>query len=201
MKVPQIRYRIPTFYGDDNWHVVNRDDEDLSLTNPLGIYIGITTEVIPSLGAFTKLQSNWCWRHNFNGITYNRFYSTSEGSNGSTAYTSLGVGITSTSTYYSVSPGAIVEYAYLTAANGSSGTNITKRSISSIRFSSYNSIYFDPTIDYYPTTAQSAIVCKFKAQYIADLPTGLYTINDRTITWNTSHPTYILLYGQECFTA
>lgn len=201
MKVPQTRYKIPTFYGDDNWHVVNREDEDLSIANPLGIYIGITTEVSPSLGAFTKLQSNWCWRHNFASRTNNRFYSTSEGSNGSTAYTSLGVGITSTSTYYSVTPGAVVEYAYLTAANGSSGTNITKMTISSIRFSSYNSIYFEPTINYYPYTAQSAIVCKFKAQYIADLPTGLYTINDRTITWNTEHPTYILLYGQECFTA
>lgn len=201
MKVPQIRYNIPEFYGDANWHVVNRLDEDLSTKNPLGIFIGITTEVPSALGAFTKLQSNWCWRHNFSGITYNRFYSTSEGSNGSTAYTSLGVGITSTSTYYSVAPGSVVEYAYLTAANGSSGTNITKRAISSIRFSSYNSLYFEPTIDYYPYTAQSAIVCKFKAQYIADLPTGLYIINNRTITWNTSHPTYILLYGQECFVA
>ena len=201
MKVPQTRYRIPTFYGDDNWHVVNRDDEDLSITNPLGIYIGITTDVNPSLGAFTKLQSNWCWRHNFASLTYNRFYSTSEGSNGSTAYTSLGVGITSTSTYYSVTPGGVVEYAYLTAANNSSGTNVTKKAISSIRFSSYNSIYFEPTVDYVPSTSRSAIVCKFKAQYIADLPTGLYTINDRAITWNTEHPTYILLYGQECFIA
>lgn len=201
MKVPQIRYNIPNFYGDSNWHVVNRNDEDLSITNPLGIYIGITTEINPSLGVFTKLQSNWCWRHSFSSLTYNRFYSTSEGSNGSTAYTSLGVGITSTSTYYNVTPGAVVEYAYLTAANDSSGTNITKRAILSIRFSSYNSIYFEPTVDYVPSGALSAIICKFKAQYIADLPTGLYTINNRTITWNTSHPTYILLYGQECFVA
>ena len=65
MKVPQIRYKIPTFYGNDNWHVVNREDEDLSVKNPFAIYIGITTEVDPLFGAFTKLQSNWLWRHSF----------------------------------------------------------------------------------------------------------------------------------------
>ena len=36
MKIPQTRYRIPGFYGDNNWHIVNRPEQfPFSTTNPL----------------------------------------------------------------------------------------------------------------------------------------------------------------------
>lgn len=197
MKVPQTRYRIPTFYGDDNWHIVNREDEDLSITNPLGIYIGITTEVNPSLGAFTKLQSNWVWRHTFNSRNSSNFWSSdsANGSNGSTNPQSMGLNISSG--YNTVSSSNAITECYITSGSSSS----TKVTVSSISFSSYSDWYFTPSITAPNLSSNSAIVFKTAATYTADLPTQIYSINDRTITWNLTHPVCILLYGQECFTA
>ena len=197
MKVPQIRYKIPTFYGDDNWHVVNREDEDLSITNPLGIYIGITTEISPSLGTFTKLQSNWIWRHTFSSRNSSNFWSSdsANGSNGSTNPQSMSLNISSG--YNTVSPSTAITECYITSGSSSS----TKTTISSISFSSYNDWYFTPSITAPNLASNSAIVFKTAVTYIADLPTQIYSISNRTITWNLTHPVCILLYGQECFTA
>ena len=197
MKVPQTRYKIPTFYGDDNWHIVNREDEDLSITNPLGIYIGITTEVNPSLGAFTKLQSNWCWRHTFNSRNSSNFWSSdsANGSNGSTNPQSMGLDISSG--YNTISSSNAITECYITSGSSSS----TKATILSISFSSYNDWYFTPSITAPNLASNSAIVFKTAVAYIADLPTQIYSINNRTITWNLTHPVCILLYGKECFTA
>ena len=197
MKVPQTRYKIPTFYGDDNWHIVNREDEDLSITNPLGIYIGITTEVNPSLGAFTKLQSNWCWRHTFNSRNSSNFWSSdsANGSNGSTNPQSMGLNISSG--YNTISSSNAITECYITSGSSSS----TKATILSISFSSYNDWYFTPSITAPNLASNSAIVFKTAVAYIADLPTQIYSINNRTITWNLTHPVCILLYGKECFTA
>ena len=197
MKVPQTRYKIPTFYGDDNWHIVNRDDEDLSVKNPLGIYIGVTTEVSPLLGAFTKLQSNWVWRHTFNSRNSSNFWSSdsANGSNGSTNPQNMGLNISSG--YNTVSSSNAITECYITSGSSSS----TKATVSSISFSSYNDWYFTPSITAPNLPSNSAIVFKTAAAYIADLPTQIYSINNKTITWNLTHPVCILLYGQECFTA
>jgi hypothetical protein len=197
MKVPQTRYRIPTFYGDDNWHVVNRDDEDLSVKNPLSIYIGVTTEVSPSLGSFTKLQSNWVWRHTFNSRNSSNFWSSdsANGSNGSTNPQSMGLNISSG--YNTVSLSNAITECYITSGSSAS----TKFPVSTIQFSSYNDWYFTPGITAPNLASNSAIVFKTAVIYIADLPTQMYSINNRTITWNLTHPVCILLYGQECFIA
>lgn len=197
MKVPQIRYRIPDFYGDSNWHIVNREDEDLSIINPLGIYIGITTNVSNSLGDFTKLQSNWIWRHTFNNRNSSNFWSSdsANGSNGSTNPNNMGLNISSG--YNTVGNSNAIIECYITSGYDTP----IKTAVSLIQFSSYHDWYFTPGITAPSSASNSAIVFKTAIQYTADLPTGLYTINDRTITWNTEHPTYVLLYGQECFTA
>lgn len=196
MKVPQIRYRIPTFYGDSNWHVVNRDDEDLSVNNPLGIYIGITTEVSPSLGAFTKLQSNWVWRHTFNNRNSSNFWS-SDTANGSNTSNPQSMGLNISSGYNTVGKSNAITECYITSGSSTS----VKTPVLSIQFSSYNDWYFTPSITAPNLASNSAIVFKTAVTYIADLPTQRYSINNRTITWNLTHPVCILLYGQECFTA
>jgi hypothetical protein len=196
MKVPQIRYRIPDFYGDANWHVVNRDDEDLSVKNPLGIYIGVTTGVSPSLGAFTKLQSNWVWRHTFNNRNSSNFWS-SDSANGSNASNPQSMGLNISSGYNTVGSSNAITECYITSGSSTS----TKATISSISFSSTNDWYFTPNITAPNLASNSAIVFKTAVTYIADLPTQMYSINNRTITWNLTHPVCILLYGQECFIA
>lgn len=35
MKIPQTRFRIPSFYGDNDWHVANLPDYPLSKQNPI----------------------------------------------------------------------------------------------------------------------------------------------------------------------
>ena len=200
MKVPQTRYKIHSFYGNTDWHVVNREDEDLSIKNPFAIYIGITTEVDLSFGAFTKLQSNWLWRHSFQNRGSNNWYSSSNanGSNSSgQSITTLNVGITSTSTYYSVGNDNAVLDGYITT--GTDGAQ--KTHISTIRFYSGTDWYFTPSVTVPNNTSDSAMVFKFSAPYTSDLPSSMYSINDRTIIWNTLNPVYKLLYGQECFTA
>lgn len=196
MKVPHFRYRCLEFFGNSEWYTYNLNSP-LSLDNPLSIKIGITTEVDSSLGAFTKLQSNWVWRHTFNNMNSSNFWSSdsANGSNGSTNPQSMGLNISSG--YNPVGSALSITECYITSGYGTP----VKASVSSIQFSSYNDWYFTPGITSPDTASSSAIVFKTAATYIADLPTQMYSINNRTITWNLTHPVCILLYGQECFTA
>lgn len=196
MKIPHFRYRCLEFFGNNNWHTYNLNPP-LSLENPLSIKIGITTEVDPLLGAFTKLQSNWVWRHTFNNRNSSNFWSSdsANGSNGSTNPQSMGLNISSG--YNQVGSSLSITECYITSGYGTP----VKASVSSIQFSSYNDWYFKPGITSPDVASNSAIVFKTAATYIADLPTQIYSINNRTITWNLTHPVCILLYGQECFTA
>lgn len=192
-RIPEFRYRSSLIFGDDNWHTVAELSQlDLSEENPNTFYVG-DTFIQPIYGAATKIKSDWLWRFGFASQSSGRYYSTSTGSNGSTAITSLNVGITSTSNYYAVGDDNVVEEAYRTE-----GTSITKEVISTIRFSSYTSWYFTPVQTVTPASSNRAVVCKFKATYEADLPSDLYTISGNTVTWNTTHPIYILLYGKKC---
>ena len=201
-RIPEFRYRSSLIFGDDNWHTVAELSQlDLSEENPNTFYVG-DTFIQPIYGAATKIKSDWLWRFNFvsvsnSGSSYTRFYGTSTGSNGSTSIVDLNVGITSTSNYYPVGDGNFVEEAYKTEM--SNGV-VTREIISTIRFGSYTSWYFTPTqtTSTNPTQANRAIVCKFKSTYEADLPSDLYTISGNTVTWNTTHPIYILLYGKKC---
>lgn len=196
MKVPQYRYKSQLFFGDSSWHVYNRQEESpLSRLNPLVFHIG-DTQINPALGtSFTKIKAPWLWRYNFNSAnTSNYWGSSSIGSNGTTAVSSLGVNVTS-GTYYTVGEGNTVEEAYITSGS----TNISSVDIVTINFSSYNDWYFTtPTTITVPSSSfNRAIVARFKATYIPDLP-DMYTISGNDVTWNTSHPIYKLLEGQEC---
>ena len=188
MKIPQTRFRIPSFYGDNDWHIANLPDYPLTIRDPNTVVIGVTTSLHVPL---TKLKSNYLWRYGFASSSSGRWYGTSTGSNGSTSIVDLNVGVTSTSNYYSA---GVIEEAFRT--EGSS--TLSKVSIDTMRFSSYTSWYFTPVQSSTPTAANRAIVCKFVASYEADLPTDLYTISGTNITWNTSNPVYILLYGKDC---
>lgn len=202
MKIPEYRYKSSLIFGDNNWHTVAELSQlDLSEENPNNFYVG-DTFIQPVYGAATKIKSEWLWRYGFasvsnSGSTYTRFHGTSTGSNGSTKVTDLQIeGISSTSNYYSVGSGNSIEEAYNTEL--SSGTTI-KSTTSSIRFSDYNSFYFKPSqsSSANPTSANRAIVCRFRDNYEADLPSDLYTISGNTVIWTTTHPIYILLYGQK----
>ena len=191
MKIPQSRFRVPQFYGDDNWHIANVHNYQLSISNPKAVIIGVSTE-LPTEGI--KLKSNYLWRYSFNSASSTNWYSSSAGSNGNTAITALNVGITSTSTDYKIAHGEVVESGYITT--GSQG--LTKTQLSTIRFYTYNNWYFTPSVSVPSNSANRAIVIKFLAEYEADLPSDMYTISGNSVTWNTSHPVFTLLYGEEC---
>ena len=190
MKIPDIRYRSSQIFGDTNWHrVLDLSQMDLSESNPIGFVVG--QQELPSIySSVTKIKSPWLWRYGFNSYSSGRYYSTSTGSNGSTAITSLNVGVTSTTEYYVVG-GLIVEEAYRTEGS------VTKAAIETIRFGSYTSWYFTPSQSATPSAANRAIVCKFVANYEADLPDDMYTISGRNVIWNENHPIYILLYNKD----
>ena len=191
MKIPQSRFCVPQFYGDDNWHIANVHNYPLSISNPKAVIIGVSTE-LPTEG--TKLKSNYLWRYGFAYADSKNWYSTSTGSNGNTEITSLGVGITSNSTNYNIAHGEVVESGYITT--GSNG--LTKTPLSTINFYRYNDWYFTPSVSVPNNSSDRAIVIKFLAKYEADLPSDMYTISGNTVTWNTSHPVFTLLYGEEC---
>lgn len=201
MKVPIQRFRVPDFYGDSLWHSTTDPDYVLSIKNPFILRVGIDTVVPDSFGSFTKLRSIWLWRHSFSSANSSNFWSSSDanGSNGSAAIGSLGVGV-SNNTWYDVSEDSnIIREAYITTGSNAS---IVKYSLSRINFSSSNDWYFEPSIPSYPSTfSNRAIVARFKQDYIADLPTAMYSVSGRTITWKTNNPVYILLYGQEFMVA
>lgn len=190
MKIPQLRFRVPQFYGDDNWHTASVHNYPLSINNPKAVIIGVSTE-LPNEG--TKLKSNYLWRYGFSTANSTNWYSNSTGSNGDTSITALNVGITSTSTDYSIGRGEVVESGYITT--GSNG--LTKTALSTIRFYTYNDWYFTPSVSVPSNSANRAIVIKFLAEYEADLPSDMYSISGTTVTWNTSHPVFTLLYGEE----
>lgn len=197
MKIPDFRYRSSDIFGDDLFHsVCDLDNIHLSRKNPLAFHIGDALIKTASPVQYTKIKSSWLWRYNFTSANSSRFYgSSSIGSNGTTSITSLNVGITSTSTYYSVGDSSAILEAYITSGS----STITSTKLESIRFSSYNNWYFTPSITYPSSSSNRAIVCRFKEDYSADLPSDIYTISGSTVTWDIEHPVYKLLEGQECF--
>ncbi len=192
MRVPQTRYRIPDFFKDDNWHIINKtEDFPLSRKDPLSLYIGVTTVIPERYGVCTKLKSNWLWRYGFTSANSTNFWSTSTGSNGSIAPGNWGVNVNAV-TYYTIADGNTVSEGYITT--GSSGN--TRTTLQTINFSSYNDWYFSPSITVPSSSSSRAIVCRFKATYEADLPTNMYTISNNVITWNNT-PILLLLQGKE----
>ena len=194
MRVPQTRYRIPDFFKDDDWHIINiPDDFPLSRKNPFSVFIGDTTQIPSSFGTCTKIKSNWLWRYGFTSATATNFWSTSTGSNGSTAPGNWGVNVVA-NTWYGIFEGNTVSDGYVTS--GSNGETRTK--LQRIDFSSYNDWYFSPSIETIPSSSSNrAIVCRFLATYNADLPTNMYSITNNVITWNDT-PVLRLLRGFEC---
>ena len=179
-------------FGDSDWyHVAEIDQLGLSIEDPNIFCVGYTTLPV-SVQSATSIKSNWLWRYGFASSSSGRYYGSSTGSNGSTSIVDLNVGVTSTSTYYTVGAG-VVEEAYRTE-----GSSVTKVALTSVRFSSYTSWYFSPVQSTTPSAANRAIVCKFVSSYEEDLPSDLYTITGRSVVWNETHPIYILLYGKQC---
>ena len=194
MRVPQTRYRIPDFVKDDDWHIINKPEEfPLSRKDPTAVYVGETTQIHSRWGTCTKLKSNWLWRYGF-PYASSSYYdgSSSTGSNGSTYFNSLGVGISSYS-WYTVNEGNTVQEAYVTSGNN--GENITK--ISSILFQYYYYVGFSPNITYPNSSTNRGVVIRFKANYETDLPSNMYSITNNVITWNDT-PILRLLRGFEC---
>jgi hypothetical protein len=199
VKVLHTRYRVQDFFNDSSWHSVNMpSDLTISITSPFAILVGITTEVNTILGDFTKLQTNFLWRHTFNSANSTNFYSSSpaNGSNGSITIQNLNVGITTTDYYTINSVGPIVEGYITTGTDGK-----TRTTLSQLRFASYNDWYFNEITSYPSSASARAIACRFLANYVTDLPTTLYSLSGRTITWNTTSPLYTILYGQSCTVA
>ena len=191
-RIPEIRYKSSLIFGDNDWHhVAELGQLGLADHDPLTFYVG-DSELPLAIQSATSIKSNWLWRYGFASSSSGRYYGTSTGSNGSTNITALNVGVTSTSTYYTAGS-TVVEEAYRT-----DGSTITKATVETIRFGSATSWYFTPAQSTTPDATNRAIVCKFVASYEADLPSDMYTISGRTITWNTTHPIYVLLYGKIC---
>lgn len=196
MRIPDFRYRSSDIFGDDLFHsVCDLDNIQLSRKNPLAFHIGDALIKTASPVQYTKIKSSWLWRYNFPSANNSNFWGGSSGSNGTTSITSLNVGITSTNTYYSVGSSSAILEAYITSGS----STITSTKLTSIRFSSYNDWYFTPSITYPSSSSNRAIVCRFKEDYSADLPSDIYTISGNTVTWDIEHPVYKLLEGQECF--
>ncbi len=192
MKIPDIRYRSSQIFGDTNWHrVLDLSQMGLSEFNPNILVVG-QAELPLSISSATKIKSVWLWRYGFVSANSTNYWSTSTGSNGSTSPSNWGVNV-STSPYYTVVEGNTVSDGYVTS--GSNGKTAIK--LESIRFSSANDWYFSPSVPSVPTNAYRAIVCRFLAAYEADLPSDMYTISGRNITWNQDHPVYTLLVGKE----
>ena len=198
MRIPQTRYKIPDFFKDDNWHTINIPEEiPLSRKDPFAVYIGETTRIADRWGTCTKLKSDWLWRYNFpnasSGSTTYYSGSSSTGSNGSTYFNALGVGVSS-STWYDVGKDKnVVLEAYAT----SGATGQYKVSLTKIYFDYYYNINFNPSVTTPSTSANRGVVVKFKSAYSADLPSAIYTITDNVITWIDS-PILRLLKGIVC---
>lgn len=191
-RIPEFRYISPEIFGDSEWHhVADVGQLNLSFRNPLAFHVGDSTLSTLYTGA-TKIKSSWLWRYGFASGNGTNFWSTSTGSNGTTPPNSWGVGVTS-GTYYTISEGSTVSEGYVTS--GSNGDQLVV--MTSVNFSTYNDWYFSPSV-IAPSAARRAIVCRFKADYIADLPVDMYSISENSVTWNTNHPVYFLLQGKEC---
>ena len=196
MKILSHQFKVPGFFGDNDWHTINLESSaSLSVISPFAVLIGVTTTIPSVYGSCTKIKSNYLWRHSFTSTYSDHWSNSSYGSNGSTAVTSLGVGVTNTSTYYDVCTDQVVSEGYITSStDGRTVSNLYK-----IRFYSYNNWYFntDASIVYPTNAADRAIAVKFAANYEADLPTDAYTVSGNIITWNDSSVVRIL-YGKQC---
>lgn len=215
MKVPRTSFKVPDYYGDNNWHVVNKDT-DLSLSNPLEFKISGETFTMPSLwGNVSKLQSNWMWRYGFTSLYnssttsivdeygsthttyyfyYYEYYGTSTGSN-TVPVTQLNVDINYSDRWYGVGQGYRITAAYQL------NNSLSKSSLSGdymIRFAGTGDWYVRSRPGY-PEAANRSIIVKFTNDYIADLPSDMYSISGNLITWNTAHPIYRLMNGFNVF--
>lgn len=213
MKVPRYSYRIPDYYGDSDWHIVNieTDNFPLSLKDPLIITVD-DDFIFPSNWVGVQIKSNYMWRYGFASITqssvypytnesgssvysymyYNRHYGTSVGSNGDTSVIDLGLGVVNTNRYYAAN-GNVISNIY--AVNQS----LTRSSFSFIRFSAADSWWVGNTsgTTTYPSESDRGIIVKFKNSYEANLPSDMYSTVNNKIVWNKSHPIYRLLKGLE----
>lgn len=176
-------YKSSFIFGDELEHRIVLSDYKLY---NLQLRIGVTTS-LPSEA--TSLKSVWLWRYNFISANSSNFwYSQSEyGANGSAVPSGISEG-----SYYECDGSSLIPEAYVTS--GSEDT--FKTALTSIRLSSFNDWYFNPSIPSYPSSAMNrAIIMRFSDNRLWELPTDLYTLNGTSITWNTSHPLIVLLNG------
>lgn len=194
MLIPDYRYRTSLVFGDSNWHsVAELEQLGLSEIDPFIFYIGQTTPSPIRYPSFTKIKAPWLWRYGFSSANSGDFRGSSIGSNNSTSIGNLGVGVLN-NTWYDILDGSTVCEGYITSgSDGSTRTQLTR-----VKFYSYNDWYFEPSIMYPTTSTNRGIVIRFLASYVPDLPTDMYTISNGTVTWNTTHPIYILLQGKSC---
>lgn len=159
----------------------------LSLADPNHIIIGQTTSVESGI---TTLSSDYYWVYTFSSTsTTNWYHSNNYAANPSPITTGSQETVSSSGTY--------VE-AELSDGDGNAYSPETFRIDT---YSDSPEIYFSPEVSAIDSGKCGCIVKFNPTQYSTpfNLPSGLYTISGTTLTWNTSHPMYILLEGKEAF--
>lgn len=155
---------------------------------PVPVTIGVTTEVPPGV---TRITSGFWWMYHFNG--------------GSSLINLWTPSYYATQTLLATSnqeqPGG-AEYETVYFWNGSYMEDFGQLAIT-VRLQMYNSLpEFYTSSGETVTGTQCGIVIKpgYAPTWISgsewDLPSDLYTISGTTLTWNTSHPLYNLLFNQ-----
>lgn len=155
---------------------------------PVPVTIGVTTEVPPGV---TRITSGFWWMYQFNG-----------GSSLSNLWTPVYYATqTLLATSNQEQPGG-AEYETVYFWNGAYMEDFGQLAIT-VRLQMYNSLpEFYTSSSEGVTGSQCGIVIKpgYAPTWISgsewDLPSDLYTISGTTLTWNTSHPLYNLLFNQ-----
>lgn len=163
------------------------EEMGLSLSDPNKIIIGQTTSVESGI---TTLSSDYYWVYTFNATTTTNWYNSNN-------YATNPSPITTGSQETVGSSGTYVE-----AELSDGGGNVY--SPETFRIDTYSDcpeIYFTPEVSPLDSGKCACLVKFNPLQYSTpfNLPSGLYTISGTTLTWDTSHPMYILLEGKEAY--
>jgi hypothetical protein len=159
----------------------------LSLTDPNKIIIGKTTTI---QGSTTGLTSDYYWVYEFNSTSSSNWYNSHK-------YATNPSPVTTGSQETVSSSGPYVE---VELSDG--GGNVYMPNTFRVdTYSSSPEIYFYPEVSALDSSKCGCIVKFNPNQYSIpfNLPSGLYSISGSIITWNTSHPLYILFEGKEAY--
>lgn len=183
---------IPLF-NDNNEYTEQQFDETLfeyrlTTTDPTPLIIGVTTELPQRYNDIP--QTHWWWSGGFNnGTSIERWYQSNTGATASPPYIDN----------YIVPVNEGQKYTDAIISNGTTTTRAIALKL--IKYASSSSTEFSAqgtSISRSSTRANNVIVVYHNPILIPDtwpLPTGLYTLSGRTITWDTTNNFYLALYG------